>query len=149
MSWRDWVGQVLGGSPDPAPSTWGYPSGKIYTLDQWASVVLDSSGFGIASLGPQRVKEWWTLTSCWVGVNGYTSSQKNANAVLNIGTNVLGATQMANTINGSQGDTCALGGYQITTGYQVWVQWSNGTPGVTAYMHLLGTWQIGAPGSVS
>lgn len=135
-------------SPASGAENFGYPSRQQYPLDLWASVTLDANGNGVAQLGPARVKEWWTLQSCWVGVSGFTLSDPNASAQLFIGPNVLSNYQAANTVNGSVGDSCALGGRQIGPGYQIFVQWSGGKPGATAQMHLLGIYQIGAPGSV-
>lgn len=108
---------------------------RQFPLDQFASVVLDANGNGMASLGPTRVKEHWQPISVYVSVS---TNVKEATATLSIGTTPQTSSNQATTALGSSGDTCGTPGADLPQGYKLFVQWSGGDAGATATMHAIG-----------
>jgi hypothetical protein len=113
------------------------PSGTV------ASVTLDGSGNGIASLGPTRVREHWQLVSASVKAS---SNVKEAQCSLYVGPSISPSSFISQTATGSSGDTCSLGGNDIQTGMQVWAQWTGGDAGAIATLTPNGSYSLGAPG---
>jgi hypothetical protein len=109
---------------------------------QSISVVLNGSGNGIVSLGPQRVKEHWQVVSAGVKV-----SSNVAEAQCSIYIGVPGALQQqffGQTYTGSTGDTCGID-QDIQPGQVVTAQWTGGDAAATATLTLFGTYTTGAP----
>jgi hypothetical protein len=111
-----------------------------------ASVTLDANGNGVTSLGPTRVREHWQVTSASVKTGQLASAITNdANCIISIGPTIATSTFVSQSITGSSGDTCGLGGWDITPGYSVWAQWLAGDPGAVATLTLLANYSIGPP----
>jgi hypothetical protein len=109
----------------------------------FATVVLDGSGNGTASLGPTRVREHWQLSAASVFVNQNPTNQ--AQCQLYVGSTPTIQNFTSQTVTGSSGDTCGLGGIDIQSGMKVWAKWTGGDAGQTAIVTLIGTFTIGAP----
>lgn len=108
----------------------------------FATVTLDGSGNGIASLGPQRVREHWQPTSASVSV---ATNTKEAQCSIFMGTVANPSTFLGQTIQGSTGDTCGFAGQDMQTGMKIFAQWKGGDPGSVATVVVNGTYSIGAP----
>jgi hypothetical protein len=113
--------------------------GTIY----FATVVLDGSGNGTASVGPTRVREHWQLSAASVAANLNPTNQ--AVCQLYVGSTPNNQNFVSQTLTGSSGDTCGLGGVDIQSGMKVWAKWTGGDPGQTATVTVIGTFTIGAP----
>ena len=113
---------------------------RVQPLDQFATVVLNATGQGVASLGPTRVKEHWQPISVFVSVD---TQVLEATAALFVGTTFQSATQMGTTSLGSNGDTCGTPGLELPAGYQIFIQWTGGDAGSTATMHVIGQTTFG------
>jgi hypothetical protein len=113
--------------------------GTIY----FATVVLDGSGNGTASVGPTRVREHWQLSAAAVAVNQNPTNQ--AVCQLYVGSAPNNQNFVSQTLTGSSGDTCGLGGVDIQSGMKVWAKWTGGDAGQLATVTVIGTYTIGAP----
>jgi hypothetical protein len=108
---------------------------------QTAQTVLDGSGNGQVSLGPQRVKEHWQVSS--VGVNVSTMvNEAQCSAFVGVPGGLFGQFY-GQTFTGSTGDTCGMGEIDLQPGQVVTAVWKGGDPGATAYMSVFGTYTIG------
>ncbi len=129
------------------PSGYRQPSGpQQYPLDVWAYTTLNGSGNGVASIGPQIVREHWQPGMVSVAVVNPSSVVKDAQAVLYLTTSptlLNPAFQLAQTATGSSGDTASLGGLDLKPGYLLVVQWSGGDANVQVAMHVTGTYSSG------
>lgn len=110
-------------------------------VDTFVNVTLNGSGNGTASIGPQRVREWWTNIVVAVSV---ATSNNEAQCSLYVGSTVQSSTFMGTTPNGSHGAVATLPN-PIPAGYQIWCVWSNGDANAQATMHVRGTYTIGKP----
>lgn len=110
-------------------------------LNGFASVKLDGSGNGIASIGPQRVREHWQPSSASVSVS---SNTLEAQCSVYLGSTLGSATFLGQTATGSTGDTCGIG-VDMQTGMLIWAKWSGGDPGAIATLVPNGEYTIGAP----
>ena len=109
----------------------------------FATVILDANGNGIASLGPQRVREHWQPTSAAVSVETQTLE---ATCKIFMGPTANDNTFLAQTPTGSTGDTCGFAGQDMQTGMQIFAQWIGGDAGSKATVVVNGTYSIGNPG---
>lgn len=105
-------------------------------LDLSVSVVLDSNGNGVVSLGPQIVRERWQPVS--VNVSASTTV-KEAVCTLYLGSSLIAAQALSETATGSSGDTCPMSGIDMQAGRQIIAQWIGGDPGAQATMRVIGT----------
>jgi hypothetical protein len=110
---------------------------------KYGTVVLDGSGNGTASIGPVRTREHWQVAAASVAVN--LNPTKQAQCQLYVGAVVSPTTFISQTVTGSSGDTCGLGGIDIQPGMQVWAKWTGGDAGQTATVTVIGTYTLGAP----
>jgi hypothetical protein len=110
----------------------------------FATVILDGSGNGVASLGPQRVREHWQPTGASVSVATQTNE---AQCSIFMGTTMNATTFLGQTATGSSGDTCGFAGgnQDMQTGMKIFAQWKGGDPGSVATVIVNGTYTIGAP----
>ena len=108
----------------------------------FATVTLDSNGNGIASLGPQRVREHWQPTSASVSV---ATNTKEAQCSVYMGTVANSTTFLGQTATGSTGDTCGFSGQDMQTGMRIFAQWTGGDAESVATVVVNGTYTIGAP----
>jgi hypothetical protein len=111
-------------------------------LYQFGTITLNGSGGGTAFIGPTRVREHWQLASASVAV---ATSVQNATCNLYIGSFINNQTFVSQTVTGSSGDTCGLGGTDIQTGMKIWAVWTGGDAGQLATVTVIGTYTIGAP----
>lgn len=110
-------------------------------IDMPVSITLNGSGDGIASIGPARVREWWSNVVVSVSAV-YVSSEAQVN--LYVGSTVVSSTFLGTTPNGSHGATATLPN-PIPAGYQIWAVWSGGDADVQATLRVQGTYTIGKP----
>jgi hypothetical protein len=107
-----------------------------------ADVTLNSSGAGMASVGPQLARQHWQLTAASVRVS---TDNAQAQCSVYVGPTPSAPYFFSQTITGSTGDTCGFGGLDIQPGIQVWAVWTGGDPGSTATLTVFGTYTTGAP----
>lgn len=112
---------------------------------KFATVTL-AGGSGVASIGPNRVREHWQLSAASVSVT-FTGTGPVSESVcrLYIGSNITSATFVSQTQTGSSGDTCGLGNIDIQPGMLLWASWTNGDTGQIATITAVGTYTIGSP----
>lgn len=124
------------GSSQPAAS-----APQTYPLNQQATVLLNASGNGIASCGPQVVRQHWQPTAAAVSV---ATNVSEAQCSVYYGTTVGSGTFLGQTAKGSTGDTCGIAGIDLPPGAQIWAEWKGGDPGSTATMVVQGQYSTGA-----
>ena len=110
-------------------------------VDTFVNVTLNGSGNGTASIGPQRVREWWSNLVVAVSV---ATTVNEAQCSLYVGSTIQSSTFLGTTPNGSHGATATLP-RPIPTGYQIWCVWSGGDANAQATLHVTGTYTIGKP----
>jgi hypothetical protein len=110
-------------------------------LDTFATVVLDSGGKGVASLGPALPHEHWQPGTGYVSVG---TNVLEASCTVYLGSSPQSATAIAQTSKGSSGATCGMSG-DMASGYKLWAVWQSGDPGQTATFHVTGQRTIGSP----
>lgn len=110
-------------------------------LDIYATVTLNGAGNGTAQAGPSIVREHWQVDSVTVSV---ATQAKTASCSIYIGTTVFNGQLISNTLFGSQGQACGLGGRDIPSGYQIFAVWAGGDAGQVATAHITGTRSVGA-----
>lgn len=103
-------------------------------LDVFATVTLDGSGNGTASIGPQ-VAEHWDGLSVYVSVATNTAE---ANGTLYLGSGLSPGEALAQTATASSGDTWE-GDRIVQLGQKLRFQWNGGDPGALATMSVFGT----------
>ena len=106
------------------------------------NVILDGSGNGQVSLGPQRAREHWQVSSIGVKV---ATNVKEALCSAYVGS--FGALQsqfFGSSFTGSTGDTCNID-EDLQPGQLVTAVWTGGDAGANATMTVYGTYTIGAP----
>lgn len=106
-------------------------------LDVFASVVLDASGNGTASIGPQ-VSESWDGLSVYVSV---ATAVAEAAGTLYLGSGLSAGEALAQTATASSGDTWASvsGDETVQLGQKLTFAWTGGDPGALATMSVFGT----------
>lgn len=104
-------------------------------LDAFVTITLDGSGNGIASLGPQIVREHWQPLAATVSV---ATHLKEAACDIYLGTTLQSATKFSTTFFGSSSATCGLSGQDMPPGYQVFAKWTGGDAGQSATLHITG-----------
>lgn len=109
----------------------------------FATVTLDGSGHGIASIGPTRAREHWQPSSASVSV---ATQANEAQCSIFMGTVRNSTTFLSQTFTGSTGDTCGFQGIDMQTGMLIFAEWFGGDPGSVATVMVNGTFTIGAPG---
>jgi len=127
-------GASQGNAQSSAPQT--------YPLNQQTTVLLNASGNGIASCGPQVVRQHWQPTAAAVSV---ATNVSEAQCSVYYGTTVGSGTFLGQTAKGSTGDTCGIAGIDLPPGAQIWAEWKGGDPGSTATMVVQGQYSTGAP----
>jgi hypothetical protein len=110
------------------------------------STPTNGLGSGIASIGPQAVRQYWQVSSISVGTGeAPTAIANDAQCSVYLGTtpSVSSGQLIGTTRTGSSGDSLSGGAQPIKPGYLLIAQWLNGDPGATATMHILGTYSNG------
>lgn len=107
-------------------------------LSKSASVLLDSSGNGTASIGPTGVGESWTVTNVSVSVATNTSE-----AVCRTYAGAAASQRyfIGGTTWGSTGDNNVLSAV-VKGGSQVFAVWEGGDSGAKATVTVTGTRQV-------
>lgn len=100
------------------------------------TVKLDANGDGQIALGPQVVREYWTLTLASVSVS---SKVKEAAATLYLGIGPNAGRRITATATGSSGDTAGLGNIEVQPGQTLLAVFKGGDPGATASLSIVGT----------
>jgi hypothetical protein len=119
-----------------------------YQLDQYATVTLDGSGNGVASLGPSIVREHWQPLAATVSVSipsGQANPTLEAKCVLYLGTTIQSATVFSTTFLGSSGATAGFQNQDLPPGYQIFAKWTGGDAGQVATLHVTGARTAGSP----
>jgi hypothetical protein len=104
------------------------------------SVVLNASGNGTVSIGPQHVAEIWLPSTVAVSV---TTNVIEAQGYLYVGLSAIPANLVGATSTASTGDSCDLPGMPIYVGTFILFSWLGGDVGKTATMSIFGTRQLG------
>jgi hypothetical protein len=105
-------------------------------LDVYASVVLDASGNGIASVGPAIVREHWNPTNIAVSA---TTAVIEAQCNVYLGTSPTASQLVLTTTTGSSGDSSGASGIDMQPGQLLMARWRGGDVGATATIHVNGT----------
>lgn len=106
----------------------------------FATVILDGSGNGIASLGPSRPRERWYPAIVAVSVS---SNVNEPTCKIYMGPQISAATFVDGTYTGSNDSTDSGNGSEVHVGEQVFAQWTGGDAGATATVTVTGELQIG------
>jgi hypothetical protein len=109
---------------------------RTVSLNQRASVVLDSSGNGTAELGPSSPGEVWAPGNASVSV---TTSVSEATARIYAGNGLSPGSFVDGTTWGSTGDSTTNFATSLYPGQQIFAQWTGGDPGATATVVVTGT----------
>jgi hypothetical protein len=109
---------------------------QTIALSESASVVLDSTGSGTASIGPINSGEVWTdvTASCHVVTNTNEGTCR-----FYVGSGPTPDNFAGGTSWGSTGNSGFSSGQTAVVGQQVWAVWSGGDAGATAYLGVSGT----------
>lgn len=105
---------------------------RTEVLDTFATVVLDGSGNGVASIQPTAL-ETWTVTTIAVHVSSNTAEPT---AQVYVGTQAPGSL-IGSTYTGSLDSSD--GTWQVNPNQPIICAWAGGDAGATATMSLLGT----------
>lgn len=104
------------------------------------TVTFDDAGNGEASIGPQVVREVWSLSYATVGasLDGAETSVE-ARCDLYLGHVATSVRRIAGTATGSSGDTCGLNGQRLLPGTVLTAHWTGGDPGAVGTLTVYGT----------
>jgi hypothetical protein len=105
-----------------------------------ASVVLDGTGAGAASIGPTSQGEVWTLNTVAVHCDTAVSE---AQCMVYVGAGPSPAYFQGTALWGSTGDSTSAQGITLAGGQQVFAVWSGGDVGTNAHLTVQGTKQVG------
>lgn len=104
-------------------------------IDESTTVVLDGSGNGTAILGPQRVREKWTLTYASVSAS---TAVVEATCTLYRGIGTVRGKRISGTATGSSGDTCGLANMELQPGQTLLAVFTGGDAGAVATLNAYG-----------
>jgi hypothetical protein len=101
----------------------------------FATVTLNGSGNGTASIGPTRVRERWypSIVSVSVSSNASEPACKTYR-----GPQITDAAFVDGTYTGSSDSTDSFQGTELHAGDKVWAVWTGGDPGATATVTVTG-----------
>ena len=111
----------------------------IYPLTQDASVVLNSSGNGTASIGP-TVGQKWRLRTASIIVPGAILIPQ---CKIYMGGAAIDPFFVDGTYTGALASTSNVNGKPLTNGQRIFAVWTGGDPGATATLTITGTSEIG------
>ncbi|HEY1699196.1 MAG TPA: hypothetical protein VGG75_05695 [Trebonia sp.] len=113
-------------------------------LNESATVTLDASGNGTASVGPSGQGETWTPAYVHVKTNQAASAiASEAQCIVYTGPQATDQYYADGTLSGSTGDTTdVVGAYQLGKGDYVWAKWVGGDPGAEGIVRVTGTKDI-------
>lgn len=114
------------------------PPPEDQDLDASGSAVFGSNGIAVVELRPNRLKQWWTVTSATVSTAGPAPDSKADNSTAVLYRN--GWTQLDGTYTGSLDSTDL--NLTIRRGF-LRARWTGGIPGYTATLSLYGTIHFG------
>lgn len=104
-----------------------------------ASVVLNGSGNGTASIGPTITNEVWTVAVAAVSASSNTNE---AICKTYAGAAVSASTFVDGTTWGSTGDSTSSFGAPVYSGQRVFAVWTGGDAGAVATLVINGTRQV-------
>lgn len=111
-----------------------------YPLNEFATVKLDGSGNGTASLGPQVVGQSWTVDNTGVQTSSFQDPAADVpQCSIYIGPAPIQPFFVDGTNTGSFDSTDRTSNYPVTRGNKVWAVWTNGEPNSTATVTCQGT----------
>lgn len=105
-------------------------------LTKTASVVLNGSGNGTASIGPTITNEVWNVGVASVSV---ATNTNEATCRIYAGASAAQNTFVDGTTWGSTGDSTSNFAGPVYLGQQVFAVWTGGDPGQTATLVITGT----------
>lgn len=118
-------------------------AGSIARPNDWTqqltgsvSIKLDTSGNGIATLGPQITREYWELTQASVSVSTIVLE---ALCTVSLGVGGTAVQTLDTTRSGSSGDNITFGSVVLDVGATLIAQWTGGDAGSYATLRLYGT----------
>jgi hypothetical protein len=111
---------------------------RQFPLTVSASVTLNGSGAGTASIGPQFPRESWDVSVASVSVSTNTAE---AQCKVSQGA-YAGQTFVDGTTWGSTGDSTSNFSAPVYLGSQVFAVWTGGDAGATATLVVTGTRRI-------
>lgn len=109
-------------------------------LSEFASVILNASGNGTASIGPNAHGVTWKLTAVSVRVSTAT---KTPTCLVYCGRDTTDANFVDGTYTGNQNSTANVNGQALALGDKVFAVWSGGDVGAQATVTVTGTKEIG------
>lgn len=115
---------------------------RILSLSASVSTTLDANGNGTAQGGPTLPGTAWLPTIASVSTNEETVTNE-AECKIYAGSYAGNGTFVDGTLSGSTGDsTQNIAGKTIYPGQYVWAVWTNGDPGVQAFLNVTGTRRV-------
>lgn len=111
--------------------------GQTVPLNTTASITLNSSGAGTATVGPISLYQVWQVNNVAVSC---ATQVKESQAVLYFGP--AGGTELGSTNTGSSGDSTSLD-VMLRAGNVLTVVWSGGDANTRATISVYGTMTIG------
>jgi len=115
---------------------------RVPLKGQFDNVTLNSSGNGIAQVGPISAREIWYPSNAHVSANiGNVTNE--AQCIVYVGTTVEANNFRDGTLSGSSGDsTDAISSDQVSMGEYVFAVWSGGDAGAIATLTVTGEKEI-------
>src|SRR5512142_595995 len=100
-----------------------------------ASVVLDGTGAGTASIGPTGSVGWWEPETVSVKTSTSTAVPKT---LIYVGEKVSDLNFVDGTYSGASNSSTNVAGQQVHPGFRVFSSWSGGDAGATATLTVTG-----------
>lgn len=110
-----------------------------YPLSTHASVTLDGSGNGVASLGPVLGQKWTLRTVSILVANANLIPQ----CKIYMGAAPLDPFFVDGTYTGALASSSNVNGRPLTVGQRVFAMWTGGDPGARATLTITGTVETG------
>ena len=108
-------------------------------LNEFASVILDSSGNGTARIGPNAHGVVWYPTVASVKVS---TAVKSPTALIFAGSSATSDAFVDGTYTGEQNSTDSINGNVLRLGSYVFAVWTGGDVGAQATVSVVGTKDI-------
>ncbi len=115
---------------------------RTVSLQQSASVVLDSNGNGTAEAGPSSPGEVWSPDSTSVSCEGSIPVTGTPTLFIYAGNGISPGTFVDSTYNVTGAASSVIAGKKLYPGQSVFAVWSNGPAGQTATLTVKGTRRV-------
>lgn len=112
------------------------------SLTASATVTLDGSGNGIASVGPSAPGEVWAPDTTSIQCTGAIPTTGTPTLFIYAGNGIFPATFIDSTYNVTGAGSGLIDGKQLYAGQEVFAVWSGGPPGGTATLTVKGTRKV-------